>query len=607
MTGHLWHTPGVPRRPDRFLLVGALLILAQLGFRVWALSGSWFYFDDIAFMSRAMNQPFGFDYLMESYGGHLMPAGFAVAYVLTSSWVYDWAPWAAVLVVLQGAASVGMLRLLVSMFGRRPLVLVLLTVYLAWVFTVPAGIWWAAGINQLPLQIALAFGLTSHLAYLRTRRVHHLVAALLWVGAGLLFYEKTLLVIGVYAIVTLAYFTTGSTPERLRELWASYRPAVIAFGVLGAGYLAVYVRFGLDFSPGSSSGEPWGQLAWNFVMVTLASALVGGPVTWQSLGVGSLADPSTLVQLAGWAALGGAVYYAFLTRTASRRAWFPLVFTVTANIVLLASARAVVVGPDIAREYRYQTESGALLAICLGLALMPLLGARETNEPRPGVARPYEVPRFVLPATAVVVALALLSSTRYADTWRSGNPSKAFFDAAGSELAESSEPVPLIDVGLPQALLWSYRYPENIYSHVFRDLEDETTYPDAAVDDLYVLDDTGHLAQVGVPPTRSMVPVDGCGYRVSGAGTSIPLDGPVIGGGWWIELDYTSDRALPVHVVAGDSVHDVDLPAGRHTLFFSAEGTFRQVQVQDDDADSDGEDARACVTSLVLGLPVPTR
>jgi len=597
----------VLRRPDRLLVGGALLILVQLGFRAWALWGSWFYFDDLAFMSRAMNQPFDVGYLTESYGGHLMPAGFAVAWVLTKSAAFEWAPWAAVLLALQLVASIGMFRLLLSMFGRRPFVLVLLTGYLAWIFTLPAGLWWAAGINQLPLQIALVFGLHAHLQYLRTARVRHLVAALVWVLAGLLFYEKTLLVIGVYAIVTLAYFTAGTTPERLRALWTDYRPAVIGFGVLGAAYLGFYVAFGLDFSPTDSSGGGWGQLAWNFVMVTFASALIGGPVTWQSLGVGSLADPSTLVQLAGWVALAGAVYYAFATRTLSRRAWFPLVFTMVANVVLLASARAIVVGPDIAREYRYQTESGALFAICLGLAVLPLVGAREVNDVREEVARPYERPALVIPVTLAVVAVALLSSVRYVDTWQHGNPSEEFFSNVRAELDSSDGPVPLVDAGLPQALLWSYRYPENLYSHILRPFSDQTAFPDVAVDDLYVIDDTGKLAPVGVTPVRSMKPTNGCGYRLIGNSVTIPLDGPVIGGGWWIEMDYQSTGELPARLVAGDAVHDVDLPAGKHTVFFSAEGTFRLVDVQHDGHDSEGRDPGLCVTSLVLGLPVPTR
>ena len=156
--------------PTRSLLssAGALLILVQLGFRAWALWGSWFYFDDLAFMSRAMNQPFDVGYLTESYGGHLMPAGFALAWVLTDVGRLRLGALGAVLLALQLVASIGMFRLLLSMFGRKPFVLVLLTGYLAWIFTLPAGLWWAAGINQLPLQIALVFGLHAHLEYLRT-------------------------------------------------------------------------------------------------------------------------------------------------------------------------------------------------------------------------------------------------------------------------------------------------------------------------------------------------------------------------------------------------------------------------------------------------------
>ena len=134
---------------------------------------------------------------MESYGGHLMPGGFLAAWLLTEVAVYSWAPWAArACSVLQALAGVGMLRLLVSMFGRPPLVLALLAGYLVYVFTLSAGIWWAAGINQLPMQIALVFGLHAHVEYLRHRRIRSLVAALAWTLGGLLFYEKTLLLLG---------------------------------------------------------------------------------------------------------------------------------------------------------------------------------------------------------------------------------------------------------------------------------------------------------------------------------------------------------------------------------------------------------------------------
>ncbi len=598
------------RRPDRFVLAGVGLVLAQLAFRGWALWGSWFYFDDLAFMSRAANQPFDLGYLTESYGGHLMPAGFALTRLLNDVAPFDWLPWAACLLVLQALAGFGMLRLLLSMFGRRWLVLALLAAYLGYVFTLSAGLWWAAGINQLPLLVSLAFGLHAFLTHLRTRRTRPLVVAILWTLAGLACYEKTLLLIGVYAILGLCWFASGTTtPERLRDFWATYRTAIIAFTVLGGGYLAIYVAYGLDFSPAESSGQSWGPLAWNLVMVTFAPAMVGGPLTWQSITVGSLADPSMLVQLAAWVAVGGLVYYAYRTRTHSRRAWLPLVFTMASNVVLLASARAAVVGPDIAREFRYQTESGALVVIATGLAFLPLLGAREVNTERPDVPRPYERSSYVATAVLVVVGLATLSSVRYVGVWQDGNPTESYIDNVQAALADADAPVPLVDAGLPQTLLWSYRFPENIYSHVFRDLpgaDGTTTYPDVSLDNLYLFDDAGRLAPVAVTPVRSMVPTGGCGYSPAARGTTtIPLNGPVIGGGWWIQLGYASRAAVTLEVEAGDRSYTVDLPRGLHTLYFEAEGEFDTVRISDDGDDRRRRAARLCVATLDLGIPIP--
>ena len=357
----------LPERLSRHLvLYGVLLILLQLAFRGWALAGSWFYFDDIAFMSRAMNEPLDASYLLESYGGHLMPGGFLTAWLLTKVAVYSWAPWAAVLLVLQALAGFGMLRLLVSLFGRRPLVLALLAGYLAYVFTLSAGIWFAAGINQLPMQVALVFGLHAHVEYLRHRRIRSLVWAIAWTLAGLVFYEKTLLLLGIYAIVGFGWFCTGDTVHRLQHLWSHYRAGVLAYGALGVGYLALYVQYGLDFSPGNANTQPWSPIAYDLVGTTMLPGLIGGPLRWQPLSVGAFGDPTQVVVLLSWVAFVALVVHAQRTRTKSRRAWSLLAFTAVCNVVLLASARANVVGPDIAREYRYQTESGSPVRDRLG-------------------------------------------------------------------------------------------------------------------------------------------------------------------------------------------------------------------------------------------------
>jgi hypothetical protein len=614
-------------RLTRHLLpYGVALVVLQLAFRGWALSGSWFYFDDIAFMSRAMNQPLDSSYLLESYGGHLMPGGFLVVWLLTKVAVYSWAPWAAVLLVLQAAAGLGMLRLLVSLFGRRPLVLALLAGYLSYVFTLSAGIWFAAGINQLPMQVALVFGLHSHVAYLRHRRLGSLVAALAWTVAGLVFYEKTLLLLGIYAILGLGWFATGGTTDRLRHVWTHYRAGVLAYGALGIGYLGFYVHYGLDFSPGSANAQPWSPIAYNLVGYTMLPGLVGGPLRWQPLGVGAFGSPSQAVVLVSWAAFVAVVVHAQRTRTRALRAWAPLAFTVACNVVLLASARANVVGPEIAREYRYQTETSALFVIGLGLALLPLLGAPEVNELRepedsvtaeeaeppeppeppeplvPAVPAEPDNPRVVAAIAVAVVLAALLSSTRYVHLWQDDNPSKAYFAQVRRTLAAAADkPVPLVDTGIPQSLLWAYRYPEDAYSHVFRDLDDETSYPRSSMDRLYMFDDGGRLSPVAISETRVQLPGSGCGYPLDADTTSIPLDGPVIGGGWWIRVAYASPRAVHLHLQAGDEGHDLSLPSGLHNVFVQAAGTFDDVVLSDYP-----EDTGLCVTALTLGLPSPT-
>src|SRR5262249_43693426 len=163
-------------------------------------------------------------------------------------------------------------------------------------------------------------------------------------------------------------------------------------------------------------------------------------------------------------------------------------------------------------------------------AFLPLLGAPEQNEPRED-ATP-DSPRLVAAITAVIVAAATVSSVRYVHLWQDRNPSEQYFANVRSTLAKAPDkPVPLVDLGIPQTMLWSYRFPENTYSHVFRNLEHETSYPRSSLDQLFVFDDQGRLSPAAIPPTRQQQGGSGCGFPLAGRTTTVPLDGPVIGGG----------------------------------------------------------------------------
>jgi hypothetical protein len=316
--------------------------------------------------------------------------------------------------------------------------------------------------------------------------------------------------------------------------------------------------------------------------------------------VGAFGWPTQAVVLVAWVAFVALVVHAQRSRTRSLRAWALIAFPALCNVILLATARANVVGPDIAREYRYQTETAALFVLAAGLAFLPLVGAPEQNEVRED-ALP-ENPRVVAAIAVAVVVAAVVSSVRYVDLWQDRNPSEKYFANVRASLAQAPEkPVPLVDLGIPQTLLWSYRYPENTYSHVFRNLDHETSYPRSSVDTLYVFDDQGRLAPAGIPPTRQQLGGSGCGFPLTGRRTTIPLDGPVIGGGWWLRISYASPVATSLHVQAGDEEHDLDLPKGLHNVFVQAAGSFDAVRLSNYPARTG-----LCVTALTLGLPAPT-
>jgi len=416
---------------------------------------------------------------------------------------------------------------------------------------------------------------------------------------GLAFYEKAVLLFGFYALFALCWFARGTLSERFVALWRDYRVGIIAHGAIAVPYVAIYLEFGLHGT--QPAGTLIASVGYRLVAVAFSTGVIGGPFEWRSMSANSLADPSDLISLGSWVALGSLVYYAYTTRTASRRAWSLLVFSLAADVYLLASARANLVGPDIGLEYRYQTESAAIVVLAIGLAFLPLLGAPETNRLRDGVDRPHERATVIRSVTVLVVAGAMVSTLAYVRNWQDHNPTKPFFDNVRATVAATDgKPLPLVDQSLPQNLLWAFGYPENTDSHVLKALELPVEYPEQSVDRLYVLDDQGRVTPAVVPPARAMVGGQGCGYVLRKTPTTIPLNGPVVGGGWWIRMEYGAPEPFRVEVGLGDTTRELKLPAGPHTAYFRADGSYDSVELT-----PEGNARGACVTSLVLGNAVP--
>ena len=586
---------------SRVVLTACGLVLAQLAFRAWAVLGSWFQFDDFSFVSRVLNNPVP-RVFVEPYAGHLMPSGMALSWVNHQLGAYEWAWPATELLVMQALASVGCVVLLLSAFGRRWGVIPPLVVYLTSTITLPAVTWWAAGVNQVPFQAAIFWGLWAHLHYLRSRRLRWALATLAITLVSLTFYEKTLTIFFIYAFVALAYFATGGLVARVATLWRTYRAGVLLHGVVALGYLALYLVHGFVTTPDGAEevDTPVAAVAAE-MLPRFLSGVTGGPVTWTEQGaIWQVPDPSTALMVASLVAVVGVVYSLTRSRLNAKRALILPVVLLAATIVLVATSRAVIVGPEIAQDFRYQTEMSAVVAITLGLMSMPLRGAVETVERT--VPDPFTDSRLAVGiATATVGALGLWSSVTYVQHWHSMDQSRTYFDNVRHDLASAKQPVPLVDAPVPDFISLPFSWPENSLRWMLRAFEDSTRYPSSNVDQMHMVDDTGRIVPMTIEPLRRGAAQQfPCPHPLEDGAATVELDGPVFGAGFWVRLEYASTADADIVVTAGDQVHDVAAPAGLHSVFFEATGQFSSVDVRGFGPSSD-----SCIRDVEVGLPRP--
>ncbi len=586
------------------LSIGLSLILLQTGYRVWATLNAYYHYDDFNFISRMINEGPGIDVAARQYSGHIMPGGMYLTWLLQTLAPYGFWLVASVLCGMQLLAALLLLRLLVRMFGVRPGILPPLALYLFNPITMPVAIWWAAGVNQLPMHIAFFGALASHVQYLRSRRIRHALLACTWILGGLLFFEKTLLVFGALAFLTLAYFATGGLGSRLLHILQRYGAGIAVYVTSGAAYLALYVRFGLTFEPERATNDYLLDVISNMSLEAYAPTLLGGPLRWWELEQWALPTPGDLVVWTSVAIIAVFIRELAKTRLRALRALWLVAFFLTSNILLVLAGRASFVGALISLDFRYQGEMAAVTAVALACATLPLLGAPEAVEPK----RPSEFldhPRRVALASTVVAALGLISSTQYALHWNSSAPARDYVPALLRQLESAETPVPLVDNPVPADMVWELAYPDNTISHLFRQFDEKTGFPSTATDHLGMVDADGVVRPVAVPPVRVAVDGDvpGCGHRVSGKPVTIPLDGPAGFGGWWVRIGYLSSGASPVQITMGKTTRRSTVQRGLHALYLKGpEGDFDSITIS-------GLEGRVnlCTDDVAVGRPTPLR
>jgi hypothetical protein len=574
-----------PVNRRRAVMAGALLlVVVQLVSRWWVLAQRDFSSDDLEYAARAHEASvFSADYLLQNQEGHFMPGALLLAGTLSRLFPLEWGAVVIALLLLQLVASYAVLRLLRTVMGDRPAVLVPFIVYLVSPLALGSFTWWAAAMNSVPLQIGLAWYSADALRLTRTGRVRYAVTGTLALVLALAFYERAALIPVLAGCLVWLLLHAEGVRAPLRTAWRRGRPLWLASVPVLAGWAWLYLHRGSAEPVSSPTTAQTLDLTRSFARA-LVGGLVGGPWRWKP-GIGSpVADPPEALVVAAAACVGLLVLWTSWKRRHGLLVWllFSGYFVLGAGLVALGRA-ASEISDVLPLTYRYFASEAVVFPVALAvLFVLPPRTRAADGEPleRPGTTPPPGR-RTLGPVTRVLVTVLLavflagsiVSTVTHVRAW-DGDVTGVYLANARAALATAGEE-PLLDQEVPAAVLWSLAAPYNLASRVFLPLEDRPEFADTS-SDLRVLDEKGRLVPgrviPGVPVRKG--PVGSCGWTVPpGATTAVPLEASLVDGPWTAELVYSAaaDGAARVALGAGPPV-DVPLRQGEHTVYVRVRG-----------------------------------
>jgi hypothetical protein len=595
------------------------LVAAQLGWTAFLLGHSYFRQDDFVLLDSARTSGFGWSYLMSTDRGHLMPAGRAIIWVLARVSLYNWLLASAVIMVLVAAASLALLRVLLTLFGARPGILVPLTLYLFAPLSVGTVAWLAAAVKILPLELALFLAVDAHVRYVRAPRRRTAAAAASWLLLGLASADQGAVVPLLLFALTAAFLRpagsaapAGSAPAAsvrwsaaAAQALTRYRPIWLLYGALLAGYCALFFAQLSDSGtalPGPGQTTSLYRFAGTLIGVNAIPGMLGGPWHWVASGYAQAGPPAGL-EYASWALAAVVIAASVAGRRGAWPAWAILLgWVVIADLVPVAvegfgSLSAATLGADTG----YLADATAVLALCAGLAFLsaPLF-------PSAPLARPARV--VALSAFGVFLAGSAVSLPAFVAATPS-TAARSYIATARAALQDAPRATVVIDSPVPAAVMSAEFFARQAdTSRVLGPLAGGgarprlswISAPAGVLADPMIFDASGRLRPLAVSGPSSGPPPSGRCWDVTGAGTSIGLDGSLFRWPWIVRLSYSGPGGVLL-IGFGGSTSQVAVPAGRHVVYVPAEGQGNAVS-----AVFLGPAAGAlCVTGVTVGSPQP--
>ena len=601
----------------------------QLGWTAALLAHSYFRQSDFLLLDRALRDGLGWNYLMWLTGGHLMPAGLAITWALARISLYNWFLAGAVVMVLVAAASLAMLRMLVTVFARpdgpaRAGILVPFAVYLFGPLSAGAVAWLSVALRVLPLQIAMFLAIDAHLRYVRRGRPWALGAAAVWLALGMASADQGALVPVLLFALTVAYFVPGRLRDAARRAAAGYWRAWVLYGALLAAYCVIFfIQLAGSGLPVQGPGQA--SSLYRFAGTLFGTAAVpgflGGPWQWLASGYAQAAPPATL-EFLSWVLAALVVAASFFFRPNAWRAWAILLGWIVAAGVLPVAIHGFGLSVTVlGGQTGYLASATGVFALCLGLAFLPAGEAAEPGKAGPQAPRPA---RAVAVFACCCFAAGTIASLQAFESGALATGARSYVDTARAALADAPRGTVVVDGPTPATVMDPAFFPGQAdTARVIGPLAggiDRAGRPRAAarltwtsaLDGVYadpmIFDAKGRLRPVAVtgprslPPPRSPAKGARSCWNVTSSGTTIPLNGTLYRWPWTARLAYSGPAGrLSVRFGHGES-RSVVLPPGAHLVYVPLLGSGNVVSARFYAA---AGSKPLCVAAVAVGLVYP--
>jgi hypothetical protein len=591
-------------------LTAYVLIAAQIVWKAAVLRHFYFWQDDFIFFDRAVHMGLTWQYLMAMQGGHLDPGLFAVSWAIARISEYNWTLVSAVLLAILLASCVALLRLLRTLFGNRPAILIPLVIYLLCPLTVPDLVWWSSGIEGVTVSLAIFMCLGAHIRYVRSGRCRPMLAAAGWLLVGMLFSDKGAVLPFFLFGITSAFFADGSWLRAMLWSGARYWRAWAVYGGLLAVYVTVFViqaqqPGALPTKVGSPHGV--GTFMGDLMKDSFVPGALGGPWQWFGNGINAFAaPPAALMRLSLLVAaviVAATVWY----RRYAWRAWAILaLWLLGADMAPIIVGRTTLLDPALTvflgMDTHYVVDAVPILVVCLGLAIWPVAGRPDLRRDRPPRAVPTQVAQAM---TGVVLAAFAVGSVYSVQTYvesTTSQPGRSFIATARQALAAVPPGTPVVDQFAPPSvmaalLLGPYGYEDQVIGSMALGRIRWIRDPDGVIANLRIFTGDGRLwpaTVVGVysPPK----PAIGC-WPSQGTTITVPLSSTatISNGPGTLRVSYIASAAQQVVVDFGGRLGRLHLASGENTAYLPVEGSGNDVLII-------SPDPRAlCVGNIAVG------